>query len=331
VKDPPYIAKAKTGRIDSIGLGLLAIWLAMLQIILDKGQEDDWFGATWIRWAFFILIIAFIAFLVREFKARAPLVRLRVFLDRNFAVGCLLIALFGGVIYGIVTLLPLFYQTVMGYTASAAGIAVAPRGIGAILVMPLVGVLASKIDNRWMIASGILLIAWASFAMSQVTLQISQWSLVWPIIVRGAGAGMVFVPLSTLAMGTLRNEQIGNASGLYNLLRNVGGSIGFSVVNTLVTRHWQVHRVDLARYITPARILHHPVYVHQGPGLYHVGPNIANLRNYAMIANGLDAQAIVYSYVDDFRYLAIACLLCAPIVFAVRKVKAKKGGAAGAH
>jgi MFS transporter, DHA2 family, multidrug resistance protein len=331
VKDPPYIEHAKPGRLDSIGLGLLAIWLAALQIILDKGQEDDWFGATWIRWAVVILAVGFVAFLVREFTSRAPLVKLRVFANRNFAFGCVLIALFGAVIYGLVTILPLFYQTVMGYTASAAGIAVSPRGIGAILIMPVVAALSGKVDNRWIIAIGFAVFAWASFAMAQLTLQISQWSMIWPIIISGAASGMVFVPLSTLAMGTLRNEQIGNASGLYNLLRNIGGSIGISVVNTLVTRHSQVHRVDLSRYITPSRVAANPIHLTQGPTLYHVGTNLAHLRQYAMVANGLDVQATVYSYVDDLRYLAVVCLICAPIVFAVRKVKARKGAPAGAH
>ncbi len=331
VKDPPYVKNAKVGRIDSIGLGLLAIWLASLQIILDKGQEDDWFSAPWIRWAFVILIAGFAAFLIRELVTRAPLVKLSVLMNRNFAFGCLLIGLFGGVIYAMVTILPLFYQTVMGYTASAAGLAVSPRGLGAVFIMPAVGVLTSKIDNRWLIAAGFLLFAWASYAMGELTLQISQWSLTWPIIVSGAASGLVFVPLSTLAMGTLKNEQIGNASGLYNLLRNIGGSIGISVANTLVTRHSQTHRLDLSRYLTPSRVLRHGVYIPHGPGLYHVGPRLAQLRQYARLANGLDIQATVYSYVDVLRYIAIVCLLCAPIIFAVRSVKAKKGAPAGAH
>ena len=331
VKDPPYIARANAGRIDSIGLGLLAIWLACMQIILDKGQEDDWFGATWIRWVLAILLVSLIVFLIREFTARKPLVNLKVFTDRNFAFGCLLIALFGGVIYAIVTILPLFYQTVMGYTASAAGIAVSPRGLGALFVMPIIGVLTSKIDNRWLIAAGFAVFAWASYAMAELTLQISQWSLVWPIIISGAASGMVFVPLSTLAMGTLRNEQIGNASGLYNLLRNIGGSVGISVSSTLITRRTDLHRVELSRYMTPSRILHHPVLVPQGPIMYHVGPQLVQLRRFAMLANGLEIQATVYSYVDVFRYLALVCLICAPIVFAVRKVKTKKGAPAAAH
>ena len=324
VKDPPYIARAKAGRIDSIGLGLLAIWLACMQTILDKGQQDDWFGATWIRWAFGLLLVTLGAFLIRELITRSPIVRLRVFKDRNFAIGCLLIALFGAVIYGLITILPLFYQTVLNYTAEAAGFAVAPRGIGALLMMPLIGVLTSKLDNRWLIAA-------AAYFMGKITLQISEWSLLWPIIFSGAGAGMVFVPLSTLAVGTLRNEEIGNASGLYNLLRNIGGSVGISITNTLIVRHEQLHRDELSRYITPARVLAHSDYVRAGAGLYHIGPNIAQLRHWAMLANGLDQQATIYSYVDDFRYIAFACLICAPIVFAVRGVKARKGQPAAGH
>src|SRR6185437_6791571 len=213
ITDPPYIKDAKPGKIDAIGLGLLAVCLAFLQVVLDKGQEDDWFGAVWIRWATLIMIAALIAFLVRELKIAKPLVDLKVFLDRNFAMGCLLIALFGGAIYGIVTLLPLFYQTLLGYTAMAAGFAVSPRGIGAIFIMPVIGVLTGRLDNRWLIITGFVVFGWTSLWMGRLTLDISPTSLLWPIVISGCGTGMVFVPLATLTMGTLKNEQIGNASG----------------------------------------------------------------------------------------------------------------------
>src|ERR1700746_1029794 len=131
VVDPKYIREAVAGKLDAIGLGLLAVWLGALQIILDKGQEDDWFGATWIRWATVILILAFIAFLWRELKMKKPLVDLRILLNRNFTVGCLQIAIFGAVVYGMITILPLFYQTLMGYTALAAGLAVGARRVWA--------------------------------------------------------------------------------------------------------------------------------------------------------------------------------------------------------
>ncbi len=332
VTDPPYIRNAKAGKIDGIGLGLLAVWLGALQVILDKGQEDDWFGATWIRWTALILAASFVAFLVRELTSQAPLVRLKVFLDRNFAVGCVLIGLFGGVIYGVVTLLPLFYQTLLGYTAGAAGIAVSPRGIGAICIMPVIGVLTGRLDNRWLIAAGFAIFGWSSIWMGNLTLDISPTSLLWPIIISGVGSGMVFVPLATIAMGTLKNEQIGNASGLFNLMRNVGGGIGISLVNTLVSRHQQIHRAELVQNLNPGNPAFQQTFQGARSAMDLVSaPNVATQRAYGIIQGTLEAQAAVFSYVDVFRYLALSCFACGLIVFLMKKVKAKKGAAAMAH
>jgi DHA2 family multidrug resistance protein len=337
VTDPPYIRDAKPGRFDRIGFGLLALWLALLQIILDKGQEDDWFGANWIRWATFILIVSFVSFIVWELRRHAPLVNLRVFRNRNFAIGCVLIACFGAAIYGLVTLLPLFYQELLGYTALNAGIAVSPRGVGAILAMPVIGVLTSRIDNRYLISFGFFLFAVCSLWFAHVDLGISQWSLLWPITLSGFGSGCVFVPLSTTTMAGLRNEEIGNASGLYNLLRNIGGSIGISIVNTIVARHEQIHRAYMVHWIDPAR----PTYQQQVQGVttllnQSIGPNGATLNtqsNRALgIINGVvNQQARLWSYVDDFRYLAFACFLCVPIVFLLKKAVAKPGAVSAAH
>src|SRR5579864_2432095 len=189
VKDPEYIRDAKPGKLDGVGLGLLAVWLGALQIILDKGQEDDWFGATWIRWAFAILIVGFVLFLVRQFRHKQPLVDLRVFRHRNFTLGCLLIGLFGAAIYGLVTLLPLFYQELMGYTALAAGLAVSPRGVGAIIAMPIIGYLTAKIDNRLLIAFGFGLFGISALLFGRVNLSIGQWSFIWAILISGFGSG----------------------------------------------------------------------------------------------------------------------------------------------
>jgi DHA2 family multidrug resistance protein len=311
---------------------LLAIWLGALPIILDKGQEDDWLGAVWIRWALVILIAAFFAFLLRELLARAPLVRLNVFLDRNFALGCLLIGLFGGVIYGVVTLLPLFYQTLLGYTAWAAGWAVSPRGIGAICIMPVIGVLTGRIDNRWLIVAGFVIFGVTSIWMGNLTLDISPYSLLWPIILSGVGSGMVFVPLSTIAVGTLPNEQIGNATGLFNLLRNVGGGIGISVVNTLVARHEQIHRALLVQNLAPSNPAFQQTFQSaRGLMSQYVGPGLSQERAYGMIAGTLEQQSAAYSYVDVFRYLAIACFVCGGIVLIMKRVRSRKGAAAMAH
>jgi DHA2 family multidrug resistance protein len=264
-------------------------------------------------------------------------VNLRVFRNRNFAIGCLLIACFGAAIYGLVTLLPLFYQELLGYTALNAGIAVSPRGMGAILAMPVIGLLTSRLDNRYMISFGFFLFGVCSLWFAHVDLQISQWSLLWPIVLSGFGSGCVFVPLSTTTMAGLRNEEIGNASGLYNLLRNIGGSVGISIVNTIVARHEQVHRAYMVHWIDPTR----PTYQQQIKGVetllnQSTGPSGATLstqsdRALGVINGVVNQQARLWSYVDDFRYLAFACFLCVPIVFLLKKAVAKPGAVGAAH
>jgi MFS transporter, DHA2 family, multidrug resistance protein len=330
--DPPYVRDAKPGRIDAIGLGLLALWLGALQVMLDKGQEVDWFGAVWMRWGAAVLIVGFAAFLCRELCIANPIVDLRVLLNRNFGLGSLLIGLFGAVIYGIIALLPLFYQTLMGYTASAAGLAVSPRGIGAVLIMPVIGVLTSKVDNRYLIAAGFGTFGFMSLWFGRLNLQMSQWSLLWPIIISGAAAGMVFIPLSTTAMGTLSNRQMGNASGIYNLLRNIGGSIGISLQSTLVARHEQLRRAELAGRLSASN----PAFDHVYNNLHNFlwmrrGSGLLAQRTYDMIQHTLDRQAALLSYVDDFRYLAMGCFACVPIVFLLKKVVAKRGATPAAH
>ena len=332
VQDPPYIKDAHPGKLDGIGLGLLALWLGCLQIILDKGQEDDWFGATWIRWAAAILVISFVAFLIREFRHRQPLVDLRIFSHRNFTLGCVLIGLFGASIYGLITLLPLFYQELLGYTAFAAGWAVSPRGIGAICAMPIIGYLTAKMDNRWLIAFGFSLFGAASLWFGQVNLGIGQWSFLWAILISGFGSGCVFVPLSTTSMAFLKNEEIGNASGLYNLFRNIGGSIGISVVNTIVARHEQLHRTELSGSVNLARpsVRGTVEGIQQYLSAQGASTTTALQRAYGLLNQDLNAQARLWSYVDDFRYMAIACFACVPIVFTLKKA-IRKGPAGAAH
>jgi MFS transporter, DHA2 family, multidrug resistance protein len=333
VEDPPYIKNAKAGRIDAIGLGLLAVWLGALQIILDKGQEDDWFGATWIRWATFILVVGFAAFLIRELTHDKPLVDLRVFRSRNFLVGSILIALFGGAIYGLITLLPLFYQELLGYTAYTAGWAVMPRGIGAIVAMPIIGFLTSKIDNRWIIVSGFAMFGFAGLWFGQVNLEISQWSFLWAIVISGFGSGAIFVPLSAVSVAGLKNEEIGNASGLYNLFRNVGGSIGISVVNTIVTRHEQLHQNELVHSLAPSSTNFQNQLQSLERYLYVQGysPVDAMQKAYGLIGRELSAQSALWSYVDDFRYLALVCFACIPIVFLLKKAVRRPGAQPVGH
>jgi DHA2 family multidrug resistance protein len=331
VEDPPYIKNAKPGKIDGIGLGLLAVWLGCLQIILDKGQEDDWFGAPWIRYASLILVVCFVLFIVRQFLHDHPLVNLRVFRHRNFTLGCILIGLFGAGIYGLVTLLPLLYQELLGYNAVSAGLAVSPRGLGAIVAMPIIGVLTAKIDNRWLIALGFAMFGVSSLWFGRVYLGISQWSFIWAIIISGFGSGCIFVPLSTTTMAGIPNEEIGNASGLYNLMRNIGGSVGISIVNTIVARHEQSHRNEMSRALSGTNLTLQAQLHGMKEFLMSQGASAetAMRQAYGLLNAQLTQQARLWAYVDDFRYIALVCFACIPVVFLLKKAVGRGGVSAG--
>jgi DHA2 family multidrug resistance protein len=322
IEDPPYIKNAHAGKLDGIGFGLLALWLGALQILLDRGQQDDWFGSNTIRWLAGIAIVCFIAFIVSQLTREKPLVDLTIFKNRNFALGCTLIFMFGAAIYGAVTLLPLFYQTVMGYSAIDAGIVVAPRGLGSVIAMPLVGFMVSKIDTRILTSTGFMIFAICALFWSHITLGISPSSLFWPIVISGFSLGLVFVPLSTVTLGDLPPERVGNGSGLFNLLRNVGGSIGISVVNTVLARHQQVHQSEMVKHYAPMSPTFENILSSVRRFLdTQTDPVTAVKQSYGVLEQLLAQQARLWSYVDDFRLMALACFACVPIVWALRRVK----------
>jgi DHA2 family multidrug resistance protein len=331
VIDPPYIKNAKVGKLDTIGFGLLAVGLGLLQIILDRGQQDDWFGATWIRWGFIVMVVCLVTFIISQLTRQNTLVDLTIFKNRNFTVGCILIFMFGAAIYGAVTILPLFFQEMMDYSAWWAGLAVSPRGLGSIIAMPLVGLLVSRIDTRLMVSTGFIIFGTCSLIWSMLTLDISPWSLTWPVVISGFSLGLVFVPLSTVTLGALPPQSVGNGSGLYNLMRNIGGSVGISIVETVITRHQQVHRTDLARNLSGSSTnlqnsLQHFANVYTPMS----GPLVAQQQAVARVGQELSRQAQYWSYVDDFRYMALACFVCVPLVWTLKKVRAR-GPVQGAH
>ncbi|MGH9616903.1 MAG: MFS transporter, partial [Acidobacteriaceae bacterium] len=240
--------------------------------------------------------------------------------------GCILIALFGGCIYGLIVLLPLFYQEVLGYTAYNAGIIVSPRGLGAVVAMPLIGILTAKIDNRWLIGAGFFIFGICGIWFGEVNLAISPWTFLWAIILSGFASGMVFVPLSTTTVVGLSNQEMGNATGLYNLLRNVGGSIGISITDTILTRHSQMHQANLVGNLTPSgRVYQQQLSQATGHLAPQLGTAMARAGALGRIYSSLNVQALLLSYVDDFRYLALASFLCLPVVLLLRKAIGRKG------
>ena len=332
VKDPPYIRDANPGKLDSIGFGLLAIALGCMQIILDRGQQDDWFGAMWIRYAFVAMIVCGVGFVYSQVTREHTLVDLSVFKNRNFAVGCFLIFMFGSAVYSAVTLLPLFYQSMMDYSAGWAGLAVAPRGLGSIIAMPLVGIMVSRIDSRILVSSGFAVFGVCSFIWATLTLTMGPWSMTVPIVVSGFALGLVFVPLSVTTLGDLPPQAVGNGSGLYNLMRNIGGSVGISVVDTILVRHEQLHRTELSQHLSPTS----PTVQQRISGLtqtfsHFSNPATAQTQAVAAVGQTLTQQAQYWSYVDDLRYMGAVCLCCVPLVWMLKKVQARGGAVAGAH
>src|SRR5476649_1875438 len=197
VEDPPYIKRNKSADIDFIGLGLLAVWLGTMQIVLDKGQEADWFGADWVRWFTLTSVAAFLGFIAWEFSVEHPLVDLRVFKNRNFTVGLILMTSLGAILYGTTAQLPLFLQTLMGYPALQAGYAMSPRGIAAFITTFLVGRLVGKIRMRWMLCIGFVTLAYSSFLLASINLQVGMGNVIWPSIINGIAISFIFVPLTT--------------------------------------------------------------------------------------------------------------------------------------
>ena len=329
VKDPPYIKNAKVSKFDNLGFGLLIVWTGCLQVVLDKGQEDDWFGATWIRVAVTALAISFVWFVIHSFRSKTPLVNLRIFKDRNFAVGCLLITMFGVAIYSMITVLPLFYQELLGYTAFSAGLVVGPRGIGSILGMPVIGFLGQKLDARVLLTFGFLVFGVTSLIFGNVDLSIGPTTLLWPIVITGFALSFVFVPITTQSYGTLRNEQIGNASGIFNLVRNIGGSIGISVAQTLLTRRSDYHQSQITNYVPQTQIWFQQQTATLTRGLAQdFNPGNSMHSALARLYQQLGQQALLWAFVDVFRWMALLCFGCVPLVWLFRKVRHSKNTAA---
>ncbi|MGA7524119.1 MAG: DHA2 family efflux MFS transporter permease subunit [Acidobacteriaceae bacterium] len=328
VEDPPYLKKVKGKAIDFAGLGFLAIALTCIQVVLDKGQEVDWFAADWVRWFVGIAAVTVVAFLWRELTTDAPIVDLKVLKNRNLATGTFLIGLLGIVIYGTTTLLPLFLQDLIGYTAYDSGLAVSPRGIGAIASMVIAGQLIGKVDERLLITIGVIIRGASLFMLGHLDLSMSMGSVVWPNIVNGFANGFLFVPLTTLTMKTLPRELTGAGTGLYNLLRNMGASFGISMVTTLLTRGEQRHQTYMAAHLNAAS----PVYQNAIQKLSHYfgvqsGAAQGMRAAMGMVYRDLKQQAMLSSYIDDFRLLAWLSLACLPFLLFFRNAGSRELGA----
>lgn len=323
IEDPPYLRHKFKSASDYLGFGLMAVWLGTMQLVLDKGQEADWFAATWIRLTTAICVAAFIGFVVREIRIREPIVQLRILLNRNFCVGTLITTMYGFALFGVTALLPLYLQTVMGYSAFNSGMAVCPRGLGSMLAMLVVGTLVNKIDGRLLLACGFVGFSYSTMLLSHINLSISMWSVAMPNFLNGFAGGFIFVPLTTMTMSRLQKQEIGNAAGVYNLMRNIGGSIGIASLTTFLVRGSQTHQNYLAANLTASD----PTAMSVLKGLeakFFLGgasASSAHIDALGTIYRAIQQQAALLAYADNFRMMAYLSLLCIPLLLLMVRIR----------
>jgi DHA2 family multidrug resistance protein len=302
--DPPYLRKA--GRIDWWGLGLMVAGFGCLQLVLDRGEREDWFQSTTIVALSVVAVAALAGFLIRELTTPEPILDLTVFADRNFATGATLIAIVGFGMFSGMLLVAVFTQKLLGYDAWTSGLVLAPGGVGNICSLFASGIV-TRVDQRWMLAFGCLLNAVSLYMMTSLTLGLDYWALALPRFIQGFAVGFIFVPLSTLALATIRRDKLVNATAVYGMLRNVGGSVGIAVVTTLLAQRSQYHQATLVGHVTMfdpetratlARWAGH--FVTQGNDVF-----TAERRAIAMLYRETIVQAQLLAYADDFWLLAV--------------------------
>jgi len=318
--DPHYIRRLSS-RVDSWGIGMLAVGIGALQIVLDKGQEEDWFASDWIRVLFVISIVTLVIFLLYEWRVRNPVLHLRVFRSRTYSTGVFMMTLLGFVLYASLVMLPILLQTLFGYPALQAGIAMAPRGIGSFLAMPLVGILVSRFDPRKLLALGIALAAFTLIWLGQLNLDAGYWDIFWPQLIQGVSMALLFVPLTTITMDPIPNAEMGNATSIFNLMRNIGGSTGIAVVTTILERRTQMHVNTLGAHVTPYDLGTRLMLQNIQKGLMERGADsVTALRqSYGALFGMVQRQAAMISFNEVFWLLGIIFLAVMPFIFVLKR------------
>jgi DHA2 family multidrug resistance protein len=329
--DPPYIRRGK-GGIDFFGIGLLAVGVGALQVVLDKGQEEDWFASHWISILTVVALSALVWFVVHELRTRDPVVRLRVFKDRTYSAGVFLMTVVGFVLYGSLLLLPIFLQTLLGYPALDAGFAMAPRGLGSFLMMPLVGTVLGRIDPRKVLVVGLGGAAWTLYALGRLNLDAGYWDIFWPQFIQGAALAMLFVPLTTATMDPIPKEEMGNATSMFNLMRNLGGSMGIASATTFLFRRQQFHTNLLGAKVTALNPQAQSVVQSLQQSMMSRGADAVTAQHqaYGAVWGMVQRQASMISFVDTFIAMAIVFLLVIPLL-AIMKKPSHHGGSVAMH
>jgi DHA2 family multidrug resistance protein len=316
----PVGLRREIRRIDGWGLLLLAVGIGALQFVLDRGQREDWFNSALITRLSIVCGVALVLFVLRELRTADPVVDLRILRNRTFTVGTLLMALMGFGLYGAIVLSPLYTQLLMGYTALLAGLVLAPGGVATLLTMPLAGALINRLDPRWIISVGSALAALSMHQMAGLTLDATFWQIMWPRFVQGLGLGLMFVPLSTVTLGAVPLPAMGTASGLFNLMRNLGGSVGIALMSTFLARGAQAHQARLVEHLNPydTQTWLRLESLATGFAARGADPISAEQQAWGALYARVQHQALFLSFLDDFRRLTWMFLLLIPLLFLMR-------------
>ena len=328
--DPPYLVRKgfKDGlRIDYMGLGLLALGLGALEVMLDEGQKEDWFGSHFIVIALIVTVVCLVGVVFWELRQEHPIIDFHVLKDRNFALSTLTMLVLGFVLYGSTTLMPLMLQTLLGYTAMLSGMVLSPGGIVVVICMPIVGQMLRRVEARWMVIFGCLVCSGGMFLMSRFNLYIDYRTAVTSRMVQSLGMAFLFVPISTMAFAYIPKARMNYATGLFNLARNIGGSSGIATATTMLARRAQYHQNVLIEHMTPLD----PRYRESMAGvtglLVNKGSSAADAASQAhgVMYGSMMRQATMLSFSDAFWFMAVLFLLVLPLMLLMKRMKPVRG------
>lgn len=321
IQNPPYMEKSRM-KVDYWGLVFLVAGIGCLQLVLDKGQREDWFSSQFIIWFSVISVSGICLFIVNEIFAENPIVDLSIFRSRTYSSANIIMfsAFFN--LFSTLVLLPIYVQSLMGYTALLAGLVLGPGGFSTMVTMPIAGKLVQKVNEKLVLAAGILICAYSVFLMSKFNLNADFFTIAWPRFVLGIGMGLIFIPVNTLAMSEMAKEKIGNATAAFNLVRNLGGSVGVAFVTTMLERRSQEHQFRLIEHLSPAdtRL---QLYLHDyssavtGPGI----PAQDMKSGLGAIYKQLLNEASMLAFNDTFHLLFVFMCIVLFLVFLMRRAK----------
>jgi DHA2 family multidrug resistance protein len=326
ISDPPYLRRRQPGqglRIDYIGLGLISLGLGFLQVTLDKGQQEDWFGSNFILWTTALAVAGLIGAVVWELLHDDPIVDLRLLRDRNFSIATLSMFMLGIVLYGSTVLMPIMLQTLMGYPALLSGLVLSPGGIAVLFLMPLVGTLVQRFEPRWLVVFGLVVVSLSLLHMARFNLTIDFQTAMWARVYQSVGMAFLFVPINTSAFYFIRKEKTNNATGIINLARNIGGSFGIAMVTTLLARRMQFHHNVLVGHLTPLDERYQAAVRGAAQMLVTRGASgfDATRQAHGLLYGILMRESTMLAFIDAFWLLGVLFLMLVPFMFLMKRIR----------